>query len=139
MYKLLTILVIGVISLPLELLACKCTQPDPISDYKNASLVVTGYVQSGEIEEIKSSESFTIKRRKFVIKPKKVHKGKEEDSYTIYTRMGGGDCGYNFIIGKHYLIFAFGKEGLTTNICSSTRRFDNKAEQIVNSFDKKGS
>lgn len=39
----------------------------------------------------------------------------------IETGYGGGDCGYPFIAGNEYLVYASGKKGLGTNICMPTQ------------------
>ena len=41
--------------------------------------------------------------------------------FTIYTGMGGGDCGYEFKVGTAYLVYASAYEGkFVTSICTST-------------------
>lgn len=40
---------------------------------------------------------------------------------TVYTGVGGGDCGYEFKIGMHYLVYASLSNGkLVTSICTPT-------------------
>ncbi len=39
----------------------------------------------------------------------------------VFTGSGGGDCGYPFVIGTNYLVYAFTNNGrLMTSICSET-------------------
>jgi hypothetical protein len=46
---------------------------------------------------------------------------KLDETITLYTGHGGGDCGYPFAIGKRYLVYAFNFKGrLTTGICTQT-------------------
>ena len=41
--------------------------------------------------------------------------------FTIYTGMGGGDCGYDFKVGTSYLVYASAYQGkFVSTICSST-------------------
>ena len=51
---------------------------------------------------------------------------------TIHSGTGGGDCGYWFIRGERYLIYAYGnlKEGFGTNICTRTRPVAHAAEDL---------
>lgn len=51
----------------------------------------------------------------------------------VSTGLGGGDCGYDFKIGKSYVVYAYksGKTGrLVTSICSRTNPFENANEDI---------
>ena len=41
--------------------------------------------------------------------------------FTVYTGMGGGDCGYEFKVGTAYLVYASAYQGkFVTTICTST-------------------
>lgn len=51
----------------------------------------------------------------------------------VSTGLGGGDCGYDFKIGKRYVVYAykFGKtERLVTSICGRTNPLENANEDI---------
>ena len=50
-------------------------------------------------------------------------KGARTDTLSLTTGAGGGDCGYEFIVGGVYLIYAHRDKngGLHTSICSRTR------------------
>jgi len=50
------------------------------------------------------------------------HGGAEANSETVvYTGSGGGDCGYPFLVGTSYLVYASRYKGrLSTSICSGT-------------------
>src|SRR5258708_4102213 len=45
----------------------------------------------------------------------------------LSTGLGGGDCGFDFEVGKQYLVYAFNDEAgeLSTNICTRTTRLEN--------------
>jgi protocatechuate 3,4-dioxygenase beta subunit len=51
---------------------------------------------------------------------------------TIQTGRGGGDCGYDFQVGKEYIVFAYdsGNENLGTGICSPTRPIEQATEDL---------
>ena len=69
-----------------------------------------------------------------------VYKGKfKNDTLTIYTGIGRGDCGFNFIVGSKYIVYARNykvegrhieqlhidqKSAFYTTICRRTRLFD---------------
>jgi len=42
------------------------------------------------------------------------------DKFVVYTGLGGGDCGYDFVVGEAYLVYASGKEQITTGTCTPT-------------------
>ncbi|HKE55835.1 MAG TPA: carboxypeptidase regulatory-like domain-containing protein [Pyrinomonadaceae bacterium] len=42
------------------------------------------------------------------------------DRMLVYTGLGGGDCGYQFVVGETYLVYASGKEQITTGTCTPT-------------------
>lgn len=44
-----------------------------------------------------------------------------DSTITVHTGQGGGDCGYPFVTGSQYLVYASVLQGrLTTSICTST-------------------
>ena len=63
-------------------------------------------------------------------------KGAVADETVIFTGSGGGDCGYNFVQGAEYLVYAydsggeFRPAGLQTGICLRTRPLSNAAEDL---------
>ena len=59
-------------------------------------------------------------------------RGTTSQEVTIQTGHGGGDCGYEFEIGKRYLVFAGGTEGsaLGTSICTLTQPFSEGSTEL---------
>jgi hypothetical protein len=50
----------------------------------------------------------------------------------VSTGSGGGDCGYDLVVGTRYLIYAHGRDGrLVVNICSRTRPLAEAAEDLA--------
>ncbi len=48
-----------------------------------------------------------------------VYKGDLPVTVTVRTAVGGASCGYDFVAGKHYTVFAtFGSSSLETSACS---------------------
>jgi len=47
--------------------------------------------------------------------------GSDLGEIVVYTGSGGGDCGYPFVVGTSYLVYASGREDhLSTSICTRT-------------------
>ena len=50
------------------------------------------------------------------------YRGARQKNVRIRTGVGAGDCGFQFEVGKQYLVYAFADESgqLSTGICSGT-------------------
>ena len=89
--------------------------PPPIEHFKKATAVF-----SGKVIEIKKAKlnigngMFLQKRVKFDVA--KSWKGVEKKTVLLFTGRGGGDCGYGFEKGESYLVYAFGKDSLSTSM-----------------------
>ena len=61
------------------------------------------------------------------------HKGAEQSNVLLTTGVGGGDCGFDFEIGKKYLIYAYADESgqLSTGICSDTRLLEESRANVL--------
>jgi len=55
-------------------------------------------------------------------------KGSKKARVTVRTSNGCCDCGMSFTIGKTYIVYAYGKRTLTTNMCSRTKPLDSSGE-----------
>ena len=42
----------------------------------------------------------------------------------------GSDCAYQFVVGKKYLVYAYGKEILSTSICTRTKELDKASDDL---------
>ena len=59
-------------------------------------------------------------------------RSKVPDEVEVKTGLGGGDCGYTFMKGMTYLVYADSRTGgLRTSICSRTRPLSQAAEDIA--------
>jgi hypothetical protein len=60
------------------------------------------------------------------------YKGAPEKNIQVRTGIGGGDCGFDFEVGKQYLVYAFAdKSGqLSTGICSGTALLEESKEDL---------
>lgn len=50
-----------------------------------------------------------------------VWKGPDQGTLQVSTPSQGGACGYHFEEGREYLVYAHGKQGLKTHICTETK------------------
>ena len=54
------------------------------------------------------------------------YRGDQRKTTRLVTGLGGGDCGFDFEVGRQYLVYAFRDEAgeLSTNICTRTKRLE---------------
>lgn len=158
MKKFLTILGILLFGLTSNtVFACSCIGESTVEGaYKSSDIVISGQVISTTEEYLPDSASIKEmialgipadkldKRlngyylKNVLIKVDRVFKGQTtSDTLTIYTGMGGGDCGYRFKAGQKYIIYGDTKSYLAdfsknqdlpkgrniywTNICTRTQ------------------
>jgi len=58
-------------------------------------------------------------------------KGVETKMVTVRTRPGV-DCGYKFIVGSQYLVYAYpGPDGWETNVCTRTRELADAGDDLL--------
>jgi hypothetical protein len=75
--------------------------------------------------------------------------GDQRKLMPLSTGLGGGDCGFDFEVGKRYLVYAFKDEAgeLSTNICTRTTRLEEsrgnlaylRGRRVVPAANKEGS
>jgi hypothetical protein len=135
-----------------EAFSCSCFGELSIKEeIKRSNVVVTGVVISKTILKYNGSEisynldSIKINKWGFInIKYKILVENKHKGNFkkdTIYIVSGsGGDCGYEFEIGKKYIIYSFSRtladfygpkhkskmRYLYTDICTRTRPFEDE-------------
>lgn len=104
--------------------ACSCMVTDaPLKQqvenaYTEAAAVFTGEVIS-VIDSADDSHSVTVR-----FKVAKSWKGGSAKEITVTTGKDSAMCGFNFEVGKTYLVYAHGKaDELSTTICSRTAEF----------------
>ncbi len=122
-------------------MSCSCMSEEPPDvAFKNMEAVFIGKVISIEnnsvYEETENGFSYTSASNiqvKFEIITS--YKGDRAEQTIINTGVGGGDCGYEFILGKKYVVYAYfrdkGKKELATNICVRTDLLENAKEDIA--------
>jgi len=119
------VLVIGVSTGLLGLqglaLACTCAQPASVQEgLQQADEVFAGLVERFELKGSGRVATFRVRR---------VWKGPKTHRIQVATGGGDGDCGYHFIVGMEYLVFAHrgASDTLQTSICSRTKQASGEA------------
>ena len=114
------IFIIG--SFPSVTNACSIAElPSVEEQFELSKAVFSGEVV--EIKEKKSLKGYTSKSVLFEVT--NTWKGVEQSQIIITTGRGGGDCGYNFIKGNEYLVYAnestmYGAKSLVSTIGNRT-------------------
>lgn len=128
-------------------LACSCIPPgSPVASMEQADAVFAAKVVSVAPEETAASLPSTVhvnrmQRRKVVFELDRVWKGCEAAAEAeeaphhieLTTGAGGGDCGFDFMVGESYMVYAFATAdgSLVTSICSRTRHLRDAAEDVA--------
>ena len=93
----------------------------PLKDQVKLALRESRAVFIGQVSEIVPSQGtdmiVTVK-----LGVERFWKGDLGEEVSLTTGRGGGDCGYQFEVGRKYLVYAYGanKTQLSTNICQRT-------------------
>jgi hypothetical protein len=107
--------------------ACSCiASPAPVKEQIRGAFSYADAVFSGEVVEIKESPA---EKDTLLVKFKvaKSWKGNDQPELTIKTARDSAMCGYNFMVGQKYLVYASGAgDALSTNNCSRTTTLGSK-------------
>ena len=115
-------------------------------EFRRSVVVVTGKVIGRKIIEIKDSlrPQLKIQKVKYTIQVNRVYKGRIKNNLIeVTTGIGGGDCGFEFMIEKEYIIYCtyenkyynwgdIVKKFLYTDICSRTRLTSEDELKLLN-------
>lgn len=149
-FKTLVYLILLLLLVDNRATACSCTRGARLVKYevKRSTLVLVGKVLSVEgvaMDEVDSSTVFKDGShayfRKITFQVLRLFKGKKKwQRAVVYTGMSQGDCGFSFVIGERYVLYAnksaspFWRNRKTpppklekaywTDICTRTQRFD---------------
>lgn len=127
-------LMLGILASAQTIFACTCEIPSASSslrkkvrDARKKSFAVF----AGEV--LKISEQTDGYGVKVTLRIDSMWKGPETSEALVSTGKDGGDCGYPFVVGKKYLVYASqSKDGfLTTNICQRTQLLSLAKEDIA--------
>lgn len=118
---------------PFSAHACSCVAGiTPEETYARADTVFIGTVQSVEERHLWGRGS-----REIVFDVQTIWKGESISTLKIITGTGGGDCGFDFIEGETYFVYAgqggfYGNERtLETNMCNRTALLSLAEEDVI--------
>jgi hypothetical protein len=111
--------------------ACSCAEPDPPQlALDKAAAVFAGQVRRVDLTAgtlISSNDPVTVG-----FDVRQVWKGPVAATLAAQTARSDASCGYSFMAGQAYLIYASGSESnLQVTLCSRTRPLGNAAEDLA--------
>jgi hypothetical protein len=110
--------------------ACSCVPIGSVDkELKEAKAVFSGKVI--EIKQNKRAGYYSV-----LFEVSKTWKGVKTNQIIIKTGLGGGDCGFSFVKGQNYLVYAhesemYGKKSLNAIICSRTNELSSSQEDLT--------
>jgi len=144
--------IVGLTLSPIAVFGCTCpvpTQeamtPSELAAWTRADTVFEGKVESVELRwrlkeaqigDVISTEATDLDRDgPLILVSLRVfhsYRGDQRKSMQLSTGLGGGDCGFDFEVGKQYLVYAFKDETgeMSTNICTRTTRLEESSENL---------
>ncbi len=126
----LLILMVGMVSHIPRARACSCIQPEPpaVAAEKSAA-VFAGRVTDIDPPAVMTS---TLDENKITFDVSRTWKGVDRSPVYIYSSGSSASCGYEFEVGKEYLVYAYENEGrLSTGLCTRTALLADAAEDVV--------
>lgn len=124
-FALATTVALCVLGWPTEAQACSCRRPDVSRSVDSADLVFQGHVASvqGAWKSRKGSAS-PWPVADFLFQVERVWKGHIGKSVTVSTSPQTASCGYPFVVGDTYVVFAYAEpdttgavQGYRTSLC----------------------
>ncbi len=126
-------LVVASISVAANVYACSCMNPGPPCEATSkSSAVFVGTVISSK--DSKTSQQYDFASREVKFSVEEAFKGLSSTEVSVFTGWGGGDCGYPFLAGRQFLVYAYKdeKDGrFKTSICSRTRHLSEAKEDLA--------
>ena len=116
--------------------ACSCAGPGPpCESFGSADAVFAGTVVSvRENKRTSQPERGNVDWHPVAFKFSVEHPylGVTGAEIEVFTGQGGGDCGYQFKVGRRYLVYAYRYENkLSTGICTRTKPFETGSEDLA--------
>ena len=115
-----------------EAAACSCAPSGPpCQAFFSADAVFVGTVKDIKIVKVGSDQLYERRLVQFVIDGPS--HGTQGGSIEVGTGLGGGDCGFSFMAGQRYVVYANRRSDGTfvTGTCSRTRLFSQGAEDVA--------
>jgi MYXO-CTERM domain-containing protein len=89
-------------------------------------------VFSGEVTEIEKNESTRFGGLEVTLRVNEVWKGAAAEEIRVHTAGSSAACGYPFVVGTTYLVFAYNDEAdpIRVSLCSRTAPIEDAKEDI---------
>lgn len=120
--------------------ACSCLPPPPPKEaLAQAAAVFSGKVEKAEVislTETNAGQVFTNEIKKVTLRVAESWKGTNARELVVYTPVNSAMCGYNFVQGETYLVYASEvgtvrkTKELHTNLCTRTRVLSRAQEDL---------
>lgn len=134
-------IIIALLLTTLNSFGCSCFGTETVKQaFRESDVVIYGEVVSkgkhNLSKELHYGDTIEWFTNEVTIKVTTNLKSGGAEFVTIYTGMGDGDCGFNFQIGKSYLVYANnetqdGEELLRTNICTRTAEVTSDFDELT--------
>jgi hypothetical protein len=128
---LITVSVLAFLTLSVgNALACSCAEQAPCQAYDAASAVFIGTVIDSRHIKV-TQDNYERDRMAVRLSVDSAFRGVTGSEVELTTGLGGGDCGFGFVKGQQYLVYASERRGkLSTGICSRTRDISRAAVDL---------
>ena len=127
--RLLVVLFLGLAMLAhaAEAHACSCIQLTP-----SEGLTSSHVVFSGEVTKIAKNEATRFGGLEVTLRVKDVWKGEPRETMKVHTAASGAACGYPFVEGETYLVYAISDEAdpMRVSLCGRTAPIDEAKEDL---------
>ena len=119
--------------LPRPAFACSCAPPGtPLETLEGATAVFVGEVVSVEAPEPVDGAISTADPVKVTFAVNTVWKGQVQPELTLTTPRMDASCGYTFVIGQTYLVYAYGHStSLETHLCTRNQPIADAADDLL--------
>ena len=132
---------------PVAALACSCSQERPsCEDFGSSRAVFVGKVVGAKEQREEKNEdgtTTTYQVGEIYFSVEQSFLGVKSSRIVIHSGTGGADCGYWFLKGERYLVYAYGEsmDSLGTNICTRTKPLEAAEEDLdfLRTMPRKGS
>ena len=110
--------------------ACSCMMPaPPLEAMANSDAVFAGKVVRIDTQE--GAITSSADPIKITFEVSRVWKGEQNSAIALATARDSASCGYPFMVGEEYLVYANSSEtGLTTGLCSRTMPLSTAGEDL---------
>jgi hypothetical protein len=82
------------------------------------------------VDAVFSGEVINVNWEKIEFKVEKIWKGPRTKRISVKHRDELSDCTYKFVVGKKYLVYAYGKEIFSTYVCTRTKELVNASYDL---------